>query len=120
MATKVGINGFGRIGRLVTRVMALQPKRFQIMASNDLFDADMLAYMFKYDSTQDKYGGKVEVKGSSIVIDGREIPILNEKDPSKLPWGKMGVEVVLESTGKFTSRAVDGKAGSDTHLPAGG
>jgi glyceraldehyde 3-phosphate dehydrogenase len=61
----------------------------------------------------------VEVKGSAIVIDGKEIPILNEKDPAKLPWGKMGVEVVLESTGKFTSRAAEGKAGYDTHLTAG-
>src|SRR4030043_492454 len=119
MATKVGINGFGRIGRLVTRVMALQPKRFEVMAINDLFDADMLAYMFKYDSTQGKYAGKVEVKGKSIVIDGREIPVLNEKDPSLLPWGKMKVDVVLESTGKFTSRAAEGKAGYDTHLTAG-
>jgi len=89
------------------------------MAINDLFDADMLAYMFKYDSTQGRYKGKVEVKGSAIIVDGCEIPILNEKDPSKLPWGKMGVDVVLESTGKFTSRAVEGKAGYDTHLQAG-
>jgi len=119
MATKVAINGFGRIGRLVLRVMAQRPKQFQVMAINDLFDADMLAYMFKYDSTQGKYKGKVEVKGSSIVIDGKEIPILNEKDPAKLPWGKMGVDVVLESTGKFTTRASEGKAGYDTHLVAG-
>jgi glyceraldehyde 3-phosphate dehydrogenase len=119
MATKVGINGFGRIGRLALRVMAQQPKRFEVMAINDLFNADMLGYMFKYDSTQGKYAGKVEVKGDSIVIDGRAIPVLNEKDPSKLPWGKMGVDVVLESTGKFTSRAADGKAGYDTHLAAG-
>ena len=119
MAVKVGVNGFGRIGRLVTRVMAQRSKQFEIMAINDLFDADMLAYMFKYDSTQGKYGGKVEVKGSSIVIDGREIPILNEKDPTKLPWGKMGVEVVLESTGKFTNRATAEKAGYDSHLKAG-
>jgi glyceraldehyde 3-phosphate dehydrogenase len=119
MAVKVGVNGFGRIGRLVTRVMAQKPKQFEIMAINDLFDADMLAYMFKYDSTQGKYGGKVEVKGSAIVIDGREIPILNEKDPTKLPWGKMGVDVVLESTGRFTSRSAEGKAGYDAHLTAG-
>jgi glyceraldehyde 3-phosphate dehydrogenase len=119
MATKVAINGFGRIGRLVLRVMAQQPKRFQVMAINDLFDADMLAYMFKYDSTQGKYKGKVEVKGSSIVVDGAEIPVLNEKDPAKLPWGKMGVAVVLESTGRFTTRAVEGKPGYDTHLQAG-
>ena len=119
MATKVGINGFGRIGRLVLRVMAQKPKKFEVMGINDLFDADMLAYMFKYDSTQGRFQGKVEVKGSAIVIDGREIPILNEKDPAKLPWGKMGVDVVMESTGKFTSRAVEGKAGYDTHLQAG-
>jgi glyceraldehyde 3-phosphate dehydrogenase len=119
MATKVGINGFGRIGRLALRVMAQQPKQFQVMAINDLFNADMLGYMFKYDSTQGKYQGKVEIKANSIVVDGMEIPILNEKDPAKLPWGKMGVDVVLESTGKFTSRAADGKAGYDTHLTAG-
>jgi glyceraldehyde 3-phosphate dehydrogenase len=119
MATKVGVNGFGRIGRLVVRAMAEKPTKFQVMAINDLFDADMLAYMFKYDSTQGKFPGKVEVKGTSIVINGKEIPILGEKDPAKLPWGKMGVDVVLESTGKFTSRAADGKAGYDTHLVAG-
>ncbi len=119
MATKVGINGFGRIGRLVVRVMAQQPKRFQVMGINDLFDADMLAYMFKYDSSQGRYPGKVEVKGSALVVDGKEIPILNEKDPAKLPWGKMEVDVVLESTGKFTARAAEGKAGYDTHLTAG-
>jgi glyceraldehyde 3-phosphate dehydrogenase len=119
MATKVGINGFGRIGRLVVRVMAQQPKRFQVMGINDLFDADMLAYMFKYDSSQGRYPGKVEAKGSALVVDGKEIPIFNEKDPAKLPWGKLGVDVVLESTGKFTARAADGKAGYDTHLTAG-
>jgi len=119
MATKVGINGFGRIGRLVLRAMVERGNKFQIMAINDLFDADMLAYMFKYDSTQGKFNGTVDVKGTSIVINGKEIPILGEKDPAKLPWGKMGVDVVLESTGKFTSRAAEGKAGYDTHLTAG-
>jgi glyceraldehyde 3-phosphate dehydrogenase len=99
--------------------MVEKGNKFQIMAINDLFDADMLAYMFKYDSTQGKFPGKVEVKGTSIVIDGKEIPILNEKEPAKLPWGKMGVDVVLESTGRFTSRAADGKPGYDTHLQAG-
>ena len=119
MATKVGVNGFGRIGRLVVRAMAGKPTKFQIVAINDLFDADMLAYMFKYDSTHGRFPGKVEVKGTAIVINGKEIPILNEKDPAKLPWGKMGVDVVLESTGKFTSRAAEGKPGYDTHLQAG-
>jgi glyceraldehyde 3-phosphate dehydrogenase len=119
MATKVGINGFGRIGRLVLRAMVEKGDKFQIMAINDLFDADMLAYMFKYDSTQGKFPGKVEVKGTSIVINGKEVPILNEKEPAKLPWGKLGVDVVLESTGRFTSRAAEGKPGYDTHLQAG-
>jgi glyceraldehyde 3-phosphate dehydrogenase len=119
MAVKVAINGFGRIGRLVLRVMAQKPKTFNVVAINDLFDADMLAYMFKYDSTQRKYKGEAKAKGSAIVIDGKEIPILAEKDPAKLPWGKMGVDVVLESTGRFTSRAAEGKAGYDSHLQAG-
>jgi len=119
MATKVGINGFGRIGRLVLRAMAAKFNKFEVVAINDLFDADMLAYMFKYDSTQGRFDGTVEVKGNVIVINGEEIPVLGEKDPAKLPWGKHGVDVVLESTGKFTSRAAEGKAGYDTHLTAG-
>ncbi len=120
MAVKVGINGFGRIGRLVARAMLLQKKgRFEIVAVNDLFDADMLAYMFKYDSTQGKFPGTVSVKGTSIVVNGAEIPIVAEKDPSKLPWGKLGADVVLESTGRFTSRAAEGKPGYDSHLVAG-
>jgi glyceraldehyde 3-phosphate dehydrogenase len=120
MAIKVGVNGFGRIGRLVVRAMLQQKgNKFEVAAINDLFDADMLAYMFKYDSTQGKFCGTVAVKGSSIVVNGKEIPVLGEKDPAKLPWGKMGVDVVLESTGKFTSRAAEGKPGYDTHLTAG-
>ncbi len=119
MAVKVGINGFGRIGRQVVRIMAAHPNKFEVMGINDLFDADMLAYMLKYDSTQGKFDGKVEAKDKAIVVNGHEIPILSEKDPAKLPWGKLGVDVVLESTGKFTSRAADGKAGYDTHLQAG-
>ncbi|MBP7052689.1 MAG: type I glyceraldehyde-3-phosphate dehydrogenase [Phycisphaerae bacterium] len=119
MAVKVGINGFGRIGRLVLRALAAKADKFEVVAINDLFDADMLAYMLKYDSTQGRFAGTVEAKGSSIIVNGKEIPILGEKDPAKLPWGKNGVDVVLESTGKFTSRAVEGKAGYDTHLVAG-
>jgi len=119
MAVKVGINGFGRIGRQVVRIMAGRPEEFQVVAINDLFDADMLAYMLKYDSTQGRFEGKVAAQGSTMIVNGREIPILAEKDPTKLPWGKMGVDVVLESTGKFTSRATEGKAGYDSHLQAG-
>ena len=119
MAIKVGINGFGRIGRLVFRVLADSPEKFNVMAINDLFDADMLAYMTKYDSTQGRFRGKIVAKQGAMVVNGKEIPVLGEKDPAKLPWGKMGVDVVLESTGKFTSRAAAGKPGYDTHLTAG-
>ena len=119
MAIKVGINGFGRIGRLVLRRMAETPEKYEVAAVNDLFDADMLAYMLRYDSTQGRFPGKVSATGNALVVNGREIPVLNEKDPAKLPWGKLGVSVVVESTGKFTSRAGEGKAGYDTHLAAG-
>lgn len=119
MAVKVAINGFGRIGRLVYRVMAGRTSEFDVVAINDMFDADMLAYMFKYDSTQGRFQGSVSAKPGAIVVNGKEIPVLNEKDPSKLPWAKLGVEVALESTGKFTSRAADGKPGFDSHMAAG-
>ena len=118
-AVKVGINGFGRIGRLVARVMAERPNDFDIVAINDLFDADMLAYMFKYDSTQGRFPGKVESKPGFLIVNGKEIPVLAEKDPAKLPWGKLGAAVVVESTGRFTSRAADGKPGYDSHIIAG-
>ncbi len=119
MAIKVGINGFGRIGRLVMRRMAERPQQFEVVGINDLFDADMLAYMLKYDSSQGRFDGEVRASGGAIVVNGREIPVLGEKDPAKLPWGKKGVQVVVESTGKFTSRAAEGKPGYDTHLAAG-
>jgi glyceraldehyde 3-phosphate dehydrogenase len=119
MAVKVGINGFGRIGRLVFRVMAQKPEKFDIVGINDLFEPDMLAYMLKYDSTQGRFDGKVVAKQGAIVVNGKEIPILAEKDPAKLPWGAKGVDVVIESTGKFTAKAADGKPGYDSHLAAG-
>lgn len=119
MAIKVAVNGFGRIGRLVTRIMVQQPNKFKVVAVNDLFDADMLAYMFKYDSLHRRFTGTVEVKGTSMVVNGQQIQVLNEKDPTKLPWANLGVDVVLESTGRFTTRAAEGKAGYDTHLQAG-
>ncbi len=119
MAIKVGINGFGRIGRLAFRVMAQNPEKFDIVAINDMFDADTLGYMLRYDSTQGKFPGKVVAKQDALVVDGKEIPVICEKDPNNLPWGKLGVDVVLESTGRFTSRAADGKPGYDSHLAAG-
>ena len=119
MAVKVGINGFGRIGRLVARVMLEQSDKFDVVAINDLYDADMLAYMFKYDTTQGKFPGTVSAKGASLVVNGKEIPVLAEKDPSKLPWGSKNVDVVIEATGRFTSRAAEGKPGYDSHIAAG-
>ncbi|MGA2265644.1 MAG: type I glyceraldehyde-3-phosphate dehydrogenase [Phycisphaerae bacterium] len=119
MAVKVAINGFGRVGRLVYRVMTQEPEKFDVVAINDMFNADMLGYMLKYDSTQGRFPGKVVVKQDALVVNGKEVPILNEKDPSKLPWGKLGVDVAVESTGRFTSRASEKGAGYDSHLTAG-
>ncbi|KKN72605.1 hypothetical protein LCGC14_0409360, partial [marine sediment metagenome] len=119
MAVTVGINGFGRIGRLAFRAMCEQPDRFDIVAINDLADADMLAYLLKYDSTQGPFPGKVVAKKGALVVNGEEIRILSEKDPAKLPWGDLGVTVALESTGIFTARATDSKGGYDSHLAAG-
>jgi len=119
MAVKVGINGFGRIGRLVFRAMCEEPERFEIAAINDLADADMLAYLLRYDSTQGRFPGKVVAKQDALVVNGTEIRVLSERDPAKLPWGKMGVEVAVESTGIFTSNKTESKPGYDSHLDAG-
>src|SRR5438105_4478657 len=101
MAVKVGINGFGRIGRLVLKA-GLKNKNLDFVAVNDLTDAKTSAYLFKYDSTFGQWPGTVEAKESSIVIDGKEIKIIAEKDPAKLPWKDLGVDIVIESTGRFT------------------
>jgi len=103
MATKVAINGFGRIGRLVLRAaIAEGVKELDFVAVNDLTDAKTLAHLFKYDSTFGIFGGKVEAKDSSILIDGKEIKVLSQKDPGQLPWKELGVDFVIESTGRFT------------------
>ncbi|MBN1809483.1 MAG: type I glyceraldehyde-3-phosphate dehydrogenase [Planctomycetes bacterium] len=101
MAVKVGINGFGRIGKLVYRVLAERAKDFKVVGINDLADAATLAHMLKYDSLHGKYAGEISVKGETLVVDGNEVPILTEKDPKKLPWKKLGAEVIVESTGVF-------------------
>ena len=113
MAIKIGINGFGRIGRLMVRASIKNPD-IQFVAINDLFGAETLAHLFKYDSTFGAYAGSVEAQGSSIVVDGKKIEITAEKDPAALPWKRLGVDVVIESTGKFTE-AEKAKA----HLTAG-
>ena len=119
MAVKVGINGFGRIGRLVFRAMAENPERFDVVGINDLADADMLAYLLKYDSTQGRFPGKVVAKQDSIVVNGKEIKVTAERNPADLPWGKLGVDVALESTGIFRDNKKEGKPGYDSHLDAG-
>ncbi|GMM32220.1 glyceraldehyde-3-phosphate dehydrogenase (phosphorylating) [Martiniozyma asiatica (nom. inval.)] len=103
MAITVGINGFGRIGRLVLRV-ALSRSDIKVVAVNDPFiAAEYAAYMFKYDSTHGKYKGEVTHNGSSLVIDGQTITVHQERDPEQIPWGKDGVDYVIDSTGVFTT-----------------
>ena len=114
MSVKVAINGFGRIGRLSFRLMADNPA-FDIVAINDLTDAKTLAYLLKYDSSQGKFKeDAIDVKDDAIVVDGKAIKIFGENDPENLPWGKLGVDVVIESTGFFTDQAGAGK-----HIKAG-
>jgi glyceraldehyde 3-phosphate dehydrogenase len=103
MAVKVGINGFGRIGRFVFRA-GLNYKNIEFVGINDLTDAKTLAYLLKYDSSQGRFPGTVEAKDSSIIVNGKEIKIYAEKDPAKLPWKALGVKVVVESTGIFRKR----------------
>ena len=103
MAVNIGINGFGRIGRLVFRRL-LQKDGFNVVAINDITDAKTLAYLLKYDSIHGKYQKKVTAEGDCIVVDGKGFKILAEKDPSKLPWKELGADLVVEGTGIFTNR----------------
>jgi glyceraldehyde 3-phosphate dehydrogenase len=107
MAIKVGINGYGRIGRNVLRALyeAKRTSEVQIVAINDLGDAATNAYLTQYDSAHGKFPGTVGVDGDSIVVNGDRIKVLAERDPSKLPWGQLGVDIVFECTGIFTSKA---------------
>ncbi|WP_210365304.1 type I glyceraldehyde-3-phosphate dehydrogenase [Bacillus sp. REN3] len=113
MAVKVGINGFGRIGRVVFRA-ALNNPNVEVVAVNDLTDANMLAHLLKYDSVHGTLDKEVTVDGDAIVVDGKRVKVLAERDPAQLGWGDLGVEVVVESTGRFTKRADAAK-----HLEAG-
>ncbi len=114
MATKVGINGFGRIGRNVLRWLVQGGADLDVVAVNDITDAATLAHLLKYDSVYGRFPGEVTVQDGAIVVNGKTIKVLSEKDPAKLPWGDLGVEIVLESTGIFRSREAAGK-----HLEAG-
>jgi glyceraldehyde 3-phosphate dehydrogenase len=114
MAVKVGINGFGRIGRNVFRAAHAAGADLEFVAVNDLVDTETMAHLLKYDSILGRFPGKVEVDGDSIMVDGAELKVLAERDPAALPWGELGVDVVIESTGFFTKREDAAK-----HLEAG-
>ena len=115
MAIRVGINGFGRIGRQVLKIMrANYGSEFDVVAFNDLGDLDTMAHLFRYDSVHGRYKGTVEVKDGALIVDGDEIKALSERDPANLPWGDMGVDIVIESTGIFTDRDAAAK-----HITAG-
>lgn len=103
MAVKIGINGFGRIGRMVFRVASKNPN-VEVVGINDLTDAKTLAHLLKYDSTQGRYDGTVEAKEGAIVVDGREVPITAVRNPSEIPWGEYGVDIVIEATGVFRTK----------------
>ncbi|MDZ4764935.1 MAG: type I glyceraldehyde-3-phosphate dehydrogenase [Chloroflexota bacterium] len=105
MAIRVGINGFGRIGRQVTRIILEKYKgEIDLVAFNDLGDLKTMAHLFKYDSTYGRFPGTVELRENSLVVNGDELRVLSEKDPAKLPWGDLGCDIVIESTGRFTDR----------------
>jgi glyceraldehyde 3-phosphate dehydrogenase len=113
MSVKIAINGFGRIGRLVFRA-GYKNKDVEFVAINDLADAKTLAHLLKYDSVHGIMNAEIKAKDNAIIVGGKEIKIFTEREPEKLPWKDLGVDVVLESTGKFTDRA-----GAERHLKAG-
>ena len=119
VAIRIAINGFGRIGRLTFRNLMSRSSEFEVVAVNDLTDNAMLATLLKYDSIHGRYDAKVGHDEKNLIVNGKKIAALAEKDPSKLPWKDMGVDIVIESTGFFTGRAKDGKPGYDSHLTAG-
>ena len=116
MATKIAINGFGRIGRVVLRQIFCQKKEqdIEVIAINDLTDAQTLAHLLKYDSVHGKFKGEIQVDGSSLIVNGKSIKILSERDPAKLPWKDLGIDTVLECTGIFRT-----KEKASLHLTSG-
>ena len=114
MPVRVGINGFGRIGRNVFRAAMAARADIDWVAVNDLTDARTLAHLLRYDSILGRYPGTVEVDGEGLIVDGSPLRVLAERDPGALPWGDLGVDVVIESTGFFTARAAAAK-----HLEGG-
>lgn len=113
MSTKIGINGFGRIGRIAFRI-AVQKEELEVVAVNDLLDVEHLAYLLKYDSVHGRFQGTVDVKDGNLVVNGKTIRVSAEKNPEDLKWDEAGAEIVLECTGIFTS-----KEGAEKHLTGG-
>jgi len=123
MTVKVGINGFGRIGRQVFKAInELHGDELEVVAVNDLFDVKTNAHLFKYDSNYGIYDGSVEVKGDELVIDGKTVKVFAERNPGDLPWKDLGVEIVIESTGIFRDAisVPNGKPGANVHINKGG
>ncbi len=119
MAIRVAINGFGRIGRLTFRNLVKRADEFEVVAINDLTDNRTLATLLKYDSIHGRYPGEVTYDDQNLIVNGVAVKALAERNPAELPWGDLGVDVVIESTGIFTGRAGGGKPGYDSHLEAG-
>jgi glyceraldehyde 3-phosphate dehydrogenase len=119
VAIRVGINGFGRIGRLVFRILTARGSEFEVVGINDITDTKMLATLLKYDSIHRRFDGTVAHDDQHLIVNGRKIRATKIKDPAELPWSELQADVVVESTGLFTSRAKEGKPGYDTHLKAG-
>ena len=113
MSVKVAINGFGRIGRLALRLMINDPE-FDVVAVNDLTDPAMLAHLFKYDSSQGRFDGEIKVEEGAFVVNGKTIKSFSNANPEELPWGELGVDVVLECTGFFVK-----KEKAEAHIKAG-
>jgi glyceraldehyde 3-phosphate dehydrogenase len=127
MQTKVGVNGFGRIGRQVLKAIRdFYPKTLEVVAFNDIGDLKTMAHLLKYDSNYGRFNGTVEVGDGALIIDGRPIKVFKETDPSKLPWRELGVDIVVESTGLFTIKkdGVNKKGktvlGAENHITKGG
>src|SRR4029077_16788199 len=114
MTVRVGINGFGRIGRQSLKAIMLRCPGVEVVAVNDLVDCELNALLFKHDSTYGAYPGTVEATADALIIDGREVKVLGMRDPAQLPWGDLGVDIVLESTGIFTDASK-----ARAHLDAG-
>ncbi|MDB4650427.1 type I glyceraldehyde-3-phosphate dehydrogenase [Pirellulaceae bacterium] len=119
MAIKVAINGFGRIGRLTFRKLMEQGDEFEIVGVNDLTDNKTLATLLKYDSIHGRFPGTVDYTENSLIVDGKTINAYAARNPAELPWGDLGVDICVESTGVFTARKTDAKPGYDSHLEAG-